>query len=176
MCSSPIFSLTHKFSCQFQQSSGIRLWPLSWPWNLDGVSCKAVPIPGNTFLWSWSGVIVLMLRHHTHKTVLTGIWRKFSCPCNASCKSVSIPGPPPRSPVLVRRYRAHAAASHAQDCPDWELERPTFPWGSSINMSIPENTSLWFGSGVIVIMLQHHTHKTVLTGSWRELSFPKVIV
>ena len=24
--------------------------------------------------------------------------------------------------VLVRRYRAHATASHAQDCPDWDLE------------------------------------------------------
>ena len=24
--------------------------------------------------------------------------------------------------ALVRRYRAHATASHAQDCPDWSLE------------------------------------------------------
>ena len=24
--------------------------------------------------------------------------------------------------VLVSRYRAHATASHAQDCPDWSLE------------------------------------------------------
>ena len=29
--------------------------------------------------------------------------------------------------------------------------------------------SLWFWSGVIVLMLWHHMHKTVLAGSWREL-------
>ncbi len=38
------------------------------------------------------------------------------------------------SPVLVRHYRVHATASHAQDCPDWELESPIFPWGSSISL------------------------------------------
>ena len=27
--------------------------------------------------------------------------------------------------VLVRRYSAHATALHAQDCPDWRLERTT---------------------------------------------------
>ncbi len=36
--------------------------------------------------------------------------------------------------VLVRRYGAHAMASHAQDCPDQKLERPTFPWSSSISL------------------------------------------
>ena len=36
--------------------------------------------------------------------------------------------------ALGRRYRAHATASHAQNCPDRELERPIFPWSSCINL------------------------------------------
>ncbi len=38
-----------------------------------------------------------------------------------SYKSVSILGS--SSLVLVRRYGAHATASHARDCTDWKLER-----------------------------------------------------
>ena len=40
---------------------------------------------------------------------------------SVSCKFVFIPEDKV-SLVLVRRYRAHATASHTQDCPDWELE------------------------------------------------------
>ncbi len=36
--------------------------------------------------------------------------------------------------VLVGRYSAHASPSHAQHCPDRKLERPIFPWGSSISL------------------------------------------
>ncbi len=57
------------------------------------------------------------------------------------------------------------------DCPDRKLERSIFPRGNSISVFISGkfSFSLWFWSGVIVFMLRHHTHKTVLTGSRREL-------
>ena len=42
--------------------------------------------------------------------------------------------------VLVRHYSAHVTASHAQDCPDWKLERPIFPWGSNISLFLFQKT------------------------------------
>ncbi len=94
-------------------------------------------------------------------------------PDGVSCKSVSIPEDTV-SLALVRCYSAHATASHAQDCPDWRLEKTFFSHGNCINVFIPGTPlSLWFWSGVIMLMLRHHMHKTVLTGSWREL-YPQI--
>ena len=81
-----------------------------------------------------------------------------------SCKFVSIPENMV-SLVLVGRYGAHASTSHAQDCPDRKLERPILPWSSGISLCLLQEISfLWPWSGVMVLMLWHHTHKTVLTG------------
>ncbi len=73
-------------------------------------------------LWPWAGVIVLMLRHHMHKTVLTGGWRKLPFSFR-NCINVFLFQRKYLSLAPVRRYSAHATASHAQDCPDWDLEK-----------------------------------------------------
>ncbi len=84
------------------------------------------------FLWSWPGVVALMLRHNMRKTVLTGSWRMFFFSRVVVLYIHFIPGNTV-SLVLVRRYSAHAMASHAQDCPDRKLERPILPWSSRIS-------------------------------------------
>ncbi len=72
---------------------------------------------------------------------------------------------------------AHASASHAQDCPDRKLERPILPWSSGISLCLLQEISfLWPWSGVMVLMLWHHMHKTVLTGSWRIFLFSRVVI
>ncbi len=54
--------------------------------------------------------------------ISAAVWDPVVTIDSVSYKFVSIPGNTV-SLVLVRRYSAHAMASRAQDCPDWQLER-----------------------------------------------------
>ncbi len=56
-----------------------------------------------------------------HKTVLAMDLVRPVLPGQGSSKFIFI-AENTVSLALVRRYSAHATASHAQDCPDWELE------------------------------------------------------
>ena len=78
---------------------------------LDSVSYKLVSIAGTLLLSGsvqalWCSCYGL----YTHKTVLTGSWRKV-IPKVYFISEDKVPL------VLARRYRAHATASHVQDCP-----------------------------------------------------------
>ncbi len=81
-------------------------------------------------------------------------------------------------PFLVGHYGAHATASHAQDCPDWKLEKTLFSYSNCINVFISGNTFLWCWSGVIIVlMLRHHTHTRLSwLGSGENRLFPITLV
>ena len=108
-----------------------------------------------------------MLRHYMNKTVLTeGRGYVYS----HVHINIFVPGNT-FSPVLVGRCSAHATASHAQDCPDWKLGENSLSYSPCINVFISGNALLWPCSGIIVLVLWHHTHKTVLMGIWRRPTF-----
>ena len=69
------------------------------------------------------------------------------------------------SPALGRRYRAHATASHTQDCPDWGRKNkfPSSRLTISVRILFQGILSLRSWPGVMVHMLRHYTHETVLT-------------
>ncbi len=74
--------------------------------------------------------------------------------------------------VLARRYRAHATASHAQDCPSWSLEdRPGWELGTGdgdkLFFPFQKIKLLWSWAGVIVHVLRHHKHESVLV--WGQM-------
>ncbi len=66
--------------------------------------------------------------------------------------------------ALVGRYSAHATALHAQDCPDWKLEKAFFPTIAIKMYFLQEMLSLRSWPGIMAHMLRHYAHKTVLTG------------
>ena len=111
---SPIFSLIYIFLVCFSRCLGsgcghchnCRTW--------IALVISLFLFQGTRPLWFWSDVIVLMLRHYMHKTVLTGSRRNPLIPywCYISVflpEEIS-------SLVLSGRYSAHATALHAQDC------------------------------------------------------------
>ncbi len=74
-------------------------------------------------------------------------------------------------PALGRRYRVHATASHAQDCPDWGQKNifPSSRVAISVCILFQAMLSLRSWPGVMVHMLWHYTHETVLTGARRYI-------
>ncbi len=73
--------------------------------------------------------------------------------------------------ALVGCYRAHAMASHAQACPDWGRKN-IFPFSRvAISVCILFQGMLLLRSwlGVMVPMLWHYTHETILTGGRRYI-------
>ncbi len=104
------------------------------------VSCKSVSIPGTSLSGSSQALWCLCFNIHTHKSVLAMNLARSVLPGQGSKKFVSIPENAV-SLALVRRYSAHATASHAQDCPDQKLERPVLPWSSSISLFLLQEMS-----------------------------------